>query len=218
MFKRIRIALGVAVLLGGTTGGVWSASPSAATLTTFEDVDGQRYFALSVQPTEDLPAAASRDVLILVDTSASQTGAYRSDSIDALQTVLRGLRPEDRVQLAALDLRMVPLSSGFAAAASPNTQHALQQLQQRSPLGSTDLVQGVTSAAAMFDRDDRVPRHILYVGDGISHADVPTTEQFSEVVRQLRDRKITFSSYAIGPARDACRCGGYALPQTLGVP
>ena len=135
MSKRIRVALGVAVLLGGTTGWAWSASPSAATLTTFEDVDGQRYFALSVQPTAPLPAAGSRDVLILVDTSASQTGAYRSDSLEALQTVLHGLRPEDRVQLAAVDLQMVPLSEGFAAAASPSTQIALAAAAAAGPVG-----------------------------------------------------------------------------------
>ena len=202
MLKRICVAIGVAVLLGGTAGRAWSALPSAANLMTFEDVDGQRYFALSVQPTGALPAAPSRDVLILVDTSASQTGAYRDDSIQALQTVLQGLRPEDRVQLAAVDLRMVPLSDGFAAASSPNTQSAVKQLQQRAPLGSTDLVQGLASAAAAFDRDAQVPRHIVYLGDGISHADVPSPEQFAQLVRQLTDRRVTFSSYAIGPARD----------------
>ena len=90
------------------------------------------------------------------------------------------MRPEDRVQLAAVDLQMVPLSDGFAAA-QPEPHNRPLKLQQRAPLGSTDLVQGLASAAAVFDRDDRVPRHILYLGDGISHADVPTAEQFSRL-------------------------------------
>ena len=132
MLKFNRVALGVAVLLAWTTNGAWSADPSAASLMTFEDVDGARYFALSVQPAANLPVAGSRDVLILVDTSASQTGAYREDSMEALQTLLSGLRPEDRVQVAAVDLRLVALSQGFAAAQSPETQKAVQQLAQRA--------------------------------------------------------------------------------------
>ncbi len=202
MLKYNRVALGIAVLLAWTTSGAWSADPSAASLMTFEDVDGARYFALSVQPTANLPVAGSRDVLILVDTSASQTGAYRSDSIEALQALLRGLRPEDRVQVAAVDLRLVPLSQGFAAAQSPGTQTAVQQLAQRAPLGATDLVQGLAAATQLFDRDDSVPRQIVFVGDGISQADVPSLEQFTQVAQQLAERKITVSSYAIGPARD----------------
>ena len=57
MSKRIRVALGVGRLAGlDRRAGAWSANPSAATLMTFEDVDGRRYFALSVQP----PGPANR--------------------------------------------------------------------------------------------------------------------------------------------------------------
>ena len=206
MSKCFHVALRLVVLLAWTTGDAWSANPSTARLMTYEDVDGARYFALSVQPPAD-PAntrsAESRDVLILVDTSASQTGAYRHDAIDAVQTILQGLPPTDRVHLAAIDLQLVPMSDGFAAAQSEALQSAMVKLQRRAPLGSTDLVEGLTAAAAAgFERSDNVPRHVLYVGDGISHADVPSAEQFSRLVDQLVQQKITVSSYAIGPARD----------------
>ena len=157
---------------------------------------------LSLQPPADTPAATTSDVLILVDTSASQTGAYRQDAIDAVQTLLKGIPAGSRAHLAAIDLQFVPLSNDFATTGDASLQTALQQLERRAPLGSTDLTRGLSRAAAAFDREDRVPRHIVYVGDGISHADIPTTEQFSNLVNQLVQQKITFSSYAIGPARD----------------
>ena len=56
--------------------------------------------------------AAAHDVVVLIDTSASQTGDFRDKGLAALDSMLAGLRETDRVQLLAVDLNSVPLTDG----------------------------------------------------------------------------------------------------------
>jgi len=200
MSNHLRVAFAVTILISTAVSAAVAGSP--ATMMTFDDVDGSRYFAMSLQASDTLPAADSRDILILMDTSASQAGVYRDDALEAVETVVRSLSPSDRVKIAAVDLKSVPLSDGFAAAESNSTRQALDKLRQRAPLGSTDLVSGLTTASSWFDRDASVPRHIVYIGDGVSHADLPNPKQFSQLVDRIADDRITVTSYAIGPHRN----------------
>ena len=91
MLKHIRVAVGATMLIACVAASARSAAPSTANLMTFDGTDGQRYFALSLEPSSALPQPAARDLVIIVDTSASQTGAYRSDSLEAVETLLDGL-------------------------------------------------------------------------------------------------------------------------------
>jgi hypothetical protein len=202
MLKHIRVAVGAMMLVGSLGLTARAATPSMANLMTFDGVNGLRYFALSLQPSSDLPKPTARDVVILIDTSASQTGAYRSDSLEAATTLLGALAPQDRVRLAAIDLRVVELSEGFVAPKSRQTAEGLKRLDQRTPLGSTDLVSGLQDAAKWFDRDESVARHVVYIGDGVSHADWPSKDQFARLIAGLADQHVTITSYAIGPYRD----------------
>ena len=54
-------------------------------------------------------------MVILVSTSASQAGEYRTKRSQALQAAVAGLGPGDRVRLIATDLNAVPLTKGFVA-------------------------------------------------------------------------------------------------------
>ena len=101
-------------------------------LATFSTAGGEHYFALSygLKPgTVAAQPAAPRDVVVLVDTSASQTGAFRDDSLAAVQSLLSTLLPTDRVKLLAVDLGAVPLTSGFVAPNGPEVDAALAKLQ-----------------------------------------------------------------------------------------
>jgi hypothetical protein len=173
-----------------------------AKLVTHKGSDGTTYFALSLPVEKQIAASASRDVVVLIDTSASQTGAYRNDQIEALDSLLATLGPNDRVNLQAIDLKAVPLSDGFVAPHSDAARAAVKKLIDRAPLGSTDLVAGLTSTVGLLKRDPSVARHIVYIGDGISRGDIPSADQFEALVDQLVASRATVSSYAIGPQRD----------------
>ena len=78
-------------------------------------------------------------MVILFNTSASQTGEHRTKAMDALKATLSALAANDRVQLMAVDLNAIPLTKGFVPAGSKEMVDALAALDARVPLGATDL-------------------------------------------------------------------------------
>ncbi|TVS07715.1 MAG: hypothetical protein EA424_29460, partial [Planctomycetaceae bacterium] len=171
-------------------------------LATFDSPTGETFFALSLNPTEPAPAATGHDVLVLFDTSASQTGAYRDDAIRALNGMLSSLGSEDRVKLMSIDLNAVAMTEQFVAPGSQAMRDGLARLQQRVPLGSTDMQRGLRGAAENFSGPATRPRALVYMGDGHSRANLLYSQDMESLVSDLTDKQIPVSSYAIGPGRD----------------
>jgi hypothetical protein len=177
-----------------------SAAP-AARLSSYT-ADGQTSYAISLAA--DAPSAEvdAVDVVVLFDTSASQQGAYRDSALAALETMLAGMRPSDRVQIIAVDIDAVVLSGGFAAASSAETKAALTALRQRAPLGSTNLARGLEAAIDQLETAKSTSRAVTYIGDGASMANMLDTATLRPVVDHLRATHTPVSSYAIGPQVD----------------
>jgi hypothetical protein len=178
-------------------------SPSTAELKTYQRGEGETFFALSLTP----PATAqgqstSRDVVILFDTSASQAGMYRETALAALEACLAKLDPQDRVQLIAADLEARPITSEFVPVNSDNLRTALNALRAESPLGSTDMENVLRAAALRFDASRPGGRSLIYIGDGLSTANLLGTEAFGKLVSELAAARVPVSSYAIGPKWD----------------
>ncbi len=179
------------------------AQQPTAELATFASEDGQTFFALSVMP----PAAAAqpappRDIVILFDTSASQTGVYRDTALAALESCLAKLNPNDRVQLLAADLEAHPMTKEFLAAGSSELKAAVQSLRNETPLGSTDMENVLRTAASKFDQARPEGRVLFYMGDGLSSANLLGSDSFRSLVGELSQARIPVSSYAIGPQTD----------------
>jgi len=179
-----------------------SAPEASARMITYQQADGQRFFAVSLRPPANLPAPERRDILVLFDTSASQTGVYRDDALAALRTLLGQLGPNDRVKLMAVDLKAKALSSGFVAPRGAEMQAALAKLERRAPLGSTDMLAALGAAAESFAGDAKTARVAIYIGDGQSKANILARGEFGELQKKLYERRIAVSSLAIGPQRD----------------
>ncbi len=173
----------------------------AARLATYDKAAGESYFALSLTPQQRPKAAAIQDVVILVDTSASQTGLFRDDTLLAVKTIVERLDPQDRVKLFAVDLEAVALCDQFVAAGSKEMNEALRKLEQRTPLGSTDMVVALQAAASSFEGPVEHPRAVIYLGDGLSHANFFGDAEIKDLVSKLIDRRAPVSSLAIGPDR-----------------
>src|SRR5688572_23082701 len=129
------------------------AEEATGRMATYEKAPGESYFALSVMPKVAADPAQTNEVVVLFDTSASQAGAVRDEALVALDALLAGLGPQDRVKLMAVDVKAIPLTEGFVAAGSPEMQAGLAKLRQRTPLGATDLDVGLRTAAATFTGD-----------------------------------------------------------------
>ncbi len=174
----------------------------SARLATFDSSTGETSFALSLTPHFESKAVRPSHIVIYFDTSASQTGAFRADGLAALNSMLSGLDPSDRVQLFAIDIDAVPLTDQFVAADSPQMEAALKQLNDRVPLGSTDMTAIAESSVSLLGNVAKDNRNVIYIGDGISRSGLIADGRFEEICKQLVNNRISVSSYAIGPERD----------------
>ena len=175
-----------------------NASPTR--MATFEDA-GETSFALSIGPESQDKQRAS-DILVFVDTSASQTGAYKKDSIAMLRGFVRNLSGDDRIRIFAVDLEAVALLRDFANPLDQKVQIAIENLNNRVALGSTDMESMIETAIEGFDDDNTRNRNVIYIGDGISRAGILHTDSFTKAVKQLAEKQISVSSFAIGPERN----------------
>ena len=177
-------------------------------MATYTRPDGESFFAVSLEHKvslenkDSVPQTIARDVAILVDTSASQTGAFRDDSFKALTSLLELLPADNRVQLSAVDLNVVPLTEGFSAANSQHVSDAVAKLNRRTPLGTTNIVGRLMDAADMFAKQSKHARHIVYIGDGVTLANAIETHEFEALIQKLTRKRVSVTSFAIGPGRD----------------
>src|SRR5262245_14603305 len=177
-----------------------AAQSANARLGTYEK-EGHEYFALSLLPQVAADPSQQNEVVVLVDTSASQTGRYRSEELSALQSLLATLTPRDRVQLMAVDMKATPMSAGFVAPQGPEMQAALAKLNARTPLGATDLESGLRTAAGSF-ANSGAARTVIDIGDAMSKANFPTGPAMQALVSELRSGHVTVSSYVLGQERN----------------
>ncbi len=166
------------------------------------DSAGETYFALSISPQITDRAQRASDIVIYVDTSASQSGVYKTDSIATLKQLMGNLNAEDRVKIFAVDLDPIPFTDRFVSPASDEVAVAIENLGRRVALGSTDIELMLGSSVNEFEETEGRNRNIVYIGDGISRAGILQTEAFSQSVAELARKQISFSSFAIGPERN----------------
>ena len=165
--------------------------------------EGQTYYALSLMPEIAQKQSQSNAIVVLMDTSASQHGAYRASAMAALESLVENLRPGDQVELLGVDLDVKPMTEEFVAPNSPQLSAAIDQLREQVPLGSTDLARGLQNATERLAFADADQRMIVYLGDGISIANLLDTDTLGDVVGKLRDARVSVTSFAVGPKVDA---------------
>lgn len=161
------------------------------------DATGANYSAIALRAKELPAVAGSQEVVILVDTSASQVGAYRTGALGLVGELLKSLPAETKVRVAAVDLQIEPLMAGFSAPGSPESSAALDQLKARTPLGATNLPSALDEAATWFAGNG--PRHILYIGDGNSTAEFVSLGRFQSTLETLDKNQVAVHSYVLGP-------------------
>jgi len=192
------------VSMGATT--AFATEGANVRISTFNTETGEGYFAASVKPVADgtlQQASESQpaDVVVIVDTSASQVGQFRTGSLEAPEAIIDSLRPSDRVRIYAADVRSTDMSKSFGPASS--TQLAVQRLRKRLPLGNTNLATAIgTVRTALATEPQNRTRSIIYIGDGSSIDGLNNPVRLGALVDALRADHIAVHSIAIGPATE----------------
>ncbi len=197
MWRPISSVLCGLVLWGLATAGALAQSTAPARLEWF-----QNYYALTLTTKAELPELKVCQVVVLMDTSASQSGKYRDKALEALDALVEQLPEGARLQLVAVDLDAVVLTSSFVRPDSPQWKQALEKLRKRAPLGTTDLPLAVRKGAELLATKDQLPGRIVYIGDGVSSVNLIGPEQMKELASLLRKQRVPFLGYAVGPQTD----------------
>lgn len=172
---------------------------------------GQQHFAVAIRSSA-VPAEIRRHV-ILIDTSASQTGRFRDGSIELLTALIERLPAGHLVKVAAVDTTFEPLTDGFQATGSAELKQSVKSLSSRTPMGATDLTSGLRSA---FAEKTSEPMSVLYIGDGISAADQLSLKNLDSLVDDLLQHSVSFHALLLGPTVDT-QLPGILANQTGGT-
>ena len=157
-------------------------------------------FCSSLKADQQLPQAGY-DILVLFDTSASQIGGTARMRC---RVWIYAVKPDGthRVKLMAVDLYAVPMSRDFVAADSEEMKAAIAKLNRRAALGSTDMVELLKATAKQFNVESKNQKSVVYIGDGMSKANLLQISDYKELVSELVSKQLSFSSFAIGPQRN----------------
>ncbi|MES2790813.1 MAG: VWA domain-containing protein, partial [Planctomycetota bacterium] len=170
---------------------------------------GATYSAL-ILPAPALPKLATvpHDHVLIVDTSASQNGIYRNRALALANAVCRELPAGDRVQLIAADVACSSLTEEFVETSSKALASGFERLEDRVPLGSTNIELALRTALQSFSGDRA--RSILYIGDGFSTAKLIESSAMLKLLTALRTAAVPVNSFAVGPSTDLILLGTLA--------
>jgi tetratricopeptide (TPR) repeat protein len=145
---------------------------------TYQLRDGDVLFAWQVKPAVAPAPARPRDLLILVDTSASQAGRPLQQARHIITVLGNVLAPTDRVSVWTVNTPAAtrPLTKGFSAPDSDEVRAAAVALTEvEYGSGATDLKSGLNKALATLPPAPGRQQLVLFLGDGESSYN-PVTE------------------------------------------
>lgn len=216
IFARVVLGSCLSVLPMGATWAVErpTAPSTSGEVLKYTSPTGESFAAIGLRAKNLAEVKTVRHHVVLVDTSASQFGEHRAQGFAVLQAFLKGLPSDDRVSLFAIDVEATRLTADFVAPNSDSARDAVAALQQRTPLGATNL------QVALDAVNETLPKSanstVLYIGDGMSTANLLSADSLRQTLDGLRTRQVSVSSYAVGPRHDL-RLLGVMAQHTGGV-
>lgn len=115
-------------------------------------------------PANSSSSVPSKTVIILFDTSLSMQWEKLERSYQALETLLRNLKPTDHFSLVVFnsDTRVLPL----APADSANVQHAIDTVRASRLRGGTDVQRALQAGLQQAASPDVVNSYLVILSDG----------------------------------------------------
>ncbi|MCL2119309.1 MAG: hypothetical protein FWH27_12870 [Planctomycetaceae bacterium] len=192
---------------------------------TFQTADGTTYFAVGLQA-EQLPAdmqPEAYEIAIIVDTSGTQTGKFRTTSLDAARLAIDSLPENAGVRLFKSDVETEALTNDFVSVKdAAAVAQALQLLNETTPLGACDFMTALQGAVEAFDQDSPATQVVLMIGSGNSDANLKDLEDnLGDAVLAFQAKQIPVNFLAIGNNVDfvrlgqiAYQTGGWVIPES----
>jgi len=147
-----------------------------------------------------------RDILVLVDTSASQNRGPLLAARKIAEAVVKSMDEQDSAAIWTVNVEPKPLTKGFLE--KGKFDDALKTLAKEYPSGAANLKKTLQDAIGdngfAIERGRR--RVILYLGDGMSVAGPLSADDRAELCGQLVKKGFAFFSFlwALASIRSTC--------------
>ena len=126
---------------------------------------GEHVLLMFMPPQEHGALRASREVIFIIDTSGSMSGASIEQAREALLTGLKTLLPTDRFNLIQFNSTHNSLFDAPVAATTDNIAVARRYVTGLRANGGTEMLPALTAAFAMPQSPEHL-RQILFITDG----------------------------------------------------
>ncbi len=158
--------------------------------------DGPGSFLLLAQPPAALAdaEAAPREIIFVIDTSTSMSGAPLRTAVALVRTVLAGLRADDTYQIVRFSDAAAALGPGPLAARPRNLDYTGAWLDQLRAGGGTEMTAGIAAALAVPHDPARL-RIVAFLTDGY----VGNEDQILELVGRRMGASRLFA-FGVGSA------------------
>jgi tetratricopeptide (TPR) repeat protein len=187
---------------------------SANPVLTYRGGDGETYFALQVQPKLEPVSARPRDLLIMVDTSASQAGQALAAAKQLVRAIVDACAAEDRINLWTINIAAPgathSLTGAFVAPRSEQASSGLRMLEQEAGYGSVDLKNGLEEAIRSVPVKAGRQPILLYVGNGMSNARPLSEGERLSLAQQMVAKEMAFFPVPLGTRVDPTTLHGLA--------
>lgn len=177
---------------------------------TYRTTQGETLFALQIKPKlEPIPTRA-RDILIMVDTSASQAKGPLECAASVAQQMISQSNATDRVSIWTANIPGATndLTRGFKPLGARQVQEALVSLRKELPMGDTDLKDAISRALGTFDDSPSRQRLILFLGDGMSIHNPLSANDRASLCASLVNKGVQFLAVPLGPNIDSSNLRG----------
>ncbi len=187
---------------------------ATAPLHVYDPMNGDRIFAMHVQPKLAPAPARKRDYVILVSTSAAQAGPGWIGANQIAEAFVETAQEGDRIALWAVSTRDATkqLTGQMldAKADHAKLKDALKALKKLYPNGTTDLKGALTRAIESFDGGEHRQRVLLFLGDGQSIDNPLNHNDRADLCKEMVSRKIAFFAVPLGLPLDPANLHGFA--------
>jgi tetratricopeptide (TPR) repeat protein len=176
---------------------------------TYESQGGETLFALQVKPAIK-PAAKQRprDLVIIVDTSASQAGKFLDTSRKLVEQIIQTASSADRISLWVINTPKATRGLTDGLKEADKLKNPLDKGKLVSNLaklfdsefasGAVDLKNGIEKALNDFDGKVQRQQAIVYIGDAESaYAPLSEKERY-QLAAKVREAKVQFFAVPIG--------------------
>jgi tetratricopeptide (TPR) repeat protein len=168
---------------------------------TYQLRNGDTLFAWQIKPAIEAQPPRPRDVLILVDTSASQAGRPLQQARRIVTALTGSLARNDRVSLWTINTPAgtKPLIKGFLPANAEELQQAAAELTEvEYGSGATDLKGAMNKALATLPPDRGRQQIVLMLGDGESNFSPLTEDDRFTLGNGMDMRDVFFFAVPLG--------------------